>query len=202
MAVVGYIILVLLALVILLLCIPVAVVLIYRTDEQPQAYLRWLFLKFDLQPREPQEPGPAKKAGHKPAKRKPMEFTELAGAALDLLSSAKGGTKLLIRRFRIYKLRLRMMVAEDDAAETAISYGKVNAAVYGAYAFAQNFLNMDRPDIEIRPDFIAGEGSVDFELRGRLLPIVAVAAAVRIGLGFLVKTIRRKKNDQRQNEQQ
>ncbi|MEM1484976.1 DUF2953 domain-containing protein [Oscillospiraceae bacterium PP1C4] len=207
MAIAGYALLGLLALVVLLLCIPVAIMLRYRTDEPPQAYLRWLILRFDLyRPNKPEKAKPVPKQETKPepkpAKREPMEFSELLGAAVDLLSAAKGGTRLLIRQFRIYMIRLHLVVAQGDAAQTAITYGKVNAGVYGTYALAKNFLNMGEPDIEIRPDFIAEEGSVDFELRGRLLPIVAVAAAIRIGCSFLVKTIRRKKMNAQQDEQQ
>ena len=67
----------------------------------------------------------------------------------------------------------------------------MNALVYSAYTAAQGLLNLKKPDILITPDFMAQEGSWQFEARGRLLPIAAAAAAVRIGAAFLVKTVKR-----------
>lgn len=201
----GYSLLGILGLLVLLLCIPVSLGLHYYTGEPPQAYLRWLFLRFDLKNLQKTKAKkrivkevPTAKPMEEPARRSPMEFTELMAAVLDLLSAAKDGAGFLIRRFRLFGVRLHMTVAEGDAAETAIAYGKVNAAVYGGYAFAKGFLNMADPDIQIRPDFTQDKGIVDFELHGRLLPIHAIAAAGRIGMVFLVKTIRRKKREAQQ----
>ena len=204
MAVVGYTLLGILAAVLLLLCIPVRLEIRYKTGRVPAAVLRWIFLRFDLaKPEEPAARKPAKqkksqkeKTEAAPAKRPPMEFAELLGMILDLLSSLKGNTGMLVRSFKLYKIRLSMVVAEGDAADTAITYGRVNAAVYGAYALAQSFLRLGRPEIEIRPDFTAEEGSVDFEVGGRLTPIAALGTAIRVGVAFLVKTIRRKKAKQ------
>ena len=85
-----------------------------------------------------------------------------------------------------------MVVAGEDAADTAMAYGRVNAVVYTAYALALGFLRIEKPDIQIRPDFTAEEGKVDFASRARLTPLVALGAAIRIGCAFLVKTMRRK----------
>lgn len=196
-AVVGLSIAGVLAVVLLLLCVPVSFVGAYRTGGPAKARLRWLFFTFDLT-KGPQEPPkkkkkPAKKPEEKPkADKKPLEFSELLGVIVDLLSSIKGGAGMLIRNFVFYKIRLHMVVAGEDAADTAMAYGRVNAAVYTAYAFALNFLRVEKPDIQIRPDFTSGEGRVDFEARARLTPLVALGAAIRIGCVFLVKTMRRK----------
>lgn len=202
MAIVGYVLLGILAAILLLLCIPVRFILRYCTGKTPVGVLRWLFFQIDLlkaaerktidvdtRAKEETAPRPKKE-------KKPLEFSRMLGSVADLLSSLKGGAGMIIRRFRIYRVRLSMVVAGEDAAETAVDYGKCNAAVYSAYALAKNFLNLKNPEIEIRPDFVSGKGSVDFEMRGRLLPIVALGAAVRIFAAFLVKTIQRKKLQQ------
>lgn len=201
-AVVGYILLGILAAILLLLCVPVRLILRYCTGKTPVGVLRWLFFQIDLlkaaerktidvdtSAKEQTKPHPAKE-------KKPLEFSRMLGLIADLLSSLKGGARMIVRRFRIYRVRLSMIVAGEDAADTAIDYGKCNAAVYSAYALAKNFMNLKNPEIEIRPDFVSGNGSVDFEMRGRLMPIVALAAAARIFAAFLVKTIHRKKLQQ------
>ena len=207
MEVVGWALLCVPALLLLALCVPVRFGAAYRTGERPRAWLAWLFLKLDLtsvgekgqkppkKPKKPKEPKPPKE---KPAGKKPLEFSEQLGLIVDLLASLKGAAGMVVRNFKLYKIRLFLVVAGEDAAETAIRYGRVNAAVYGAYAAAKNFLRIGRPEIEIRPDFISGEALVDFEARGRLVPLVAVWAGLRAGLTFLKKTLRRRREAKEQ----
>lgn len=207
MAIVGYVLLGILVAVLLLLCVPVRLILLYCTGKAPVGVLRWLFFQVDLLKAAERKAAErkaadtetrAKKAEKLQSKKekKPLEFSRTLGIAADLLSSLKGGAGMIVRRFRIYRLRLSMIVAGEDAAETAVDYGKCNAAVYSAYALAKNFLNLKNPEIEIRPDFVSEKGSVDFEMRGRLMPIIVLAAAARIFAAFLVKTIHRKKLQQ------
>jgi len=201
-AIVGYVLLGILAAVLLLLCVPVRLILLYCTGKAPVGVLRWLFFQVDLLKAAERKTADtetrAKKAENLQSKKekKPLEFSRTLGIAADLLSSLKGGAGMIVRRFRMYRVRLSMIVAGWDAAETAVDYGKCNAAVYSAYALAKNFLNLKNPEIEIRPDFVSEKGSVDFEMRGRLMPIIVLAAAARIFAAFLVKTIHRKKLQQ------
>ncbi|WP_101908819.1 DUF2953 domain-containing protein [Marasmitruncus massiliensis] len=202
MAIVGYVLLGILAAVLLLLCVPVRLILRYCTGKAPVGVLRWLFFQVDLLKAAERKTADTETRAKKAEKlqpkkeKKPLEFSRTLGIAADLLSSLKGGAGMIVRRFRIYRLRLSMIVAGGDAAETAVDYGKCNAAVYSAYALAKNFLNLKNPEIEIRPDFVSEKGSVDFEMRGRLMPIIVLAAAARIFAAFLVKTIHRKKLQQ------
>ena len=178
----------LLALVIVVLCVPVAVTVRYRTDSEPQAALRWLWLRFDLTGlgagEKPKKPKPkASKARRvspaKPAKTlMPEDFSDQLALIVDVLSGIGQPAASLLRKFRIYHLSLRIIVAEQDAADTAISYGRVNAVVYGAYAAASHLLNITAPEIEIRPSFTAEQGEVEFDLRGRMIPVAALRAVL------------------------
>lgn len=202
MAIVGYVLLGILAIIFLLLCIPVRLILRYQTGIEPVGQLRWLFFRIDLlkvvqektkepQKQEPKEKKPAPKKG-----KKPLAFSHMLGSILDLLASLKGGVGMIVRGFRLYRVRLLMVVAGEDAAQTAVEYGTCNAMIYSAYALAKNFLNLCNPEIDIRPNFVSEESSVDFEMRGWLLPITLLGAALRIFASFLVKTIQRKKLQQ------
>ena len=197
MAVVGFVLLAILALLLLLLCIPIVGSARFSSDAPGEAYVRWLFYRRQLLGKKQKKRSRAKKKQKKqkeqmpaaPAKKEKRDFAAIIGA--DFVASLGGGTKMLLRHVRVYRVRLRVVVAEDDAAQTAITFGRMNALVYSAYTAAQGLLNLKKPDILITPDFMAQEGSWQFEARGRLLPIVAAAAAVRIGAAFLVKTVKR-----------
>lgn len=199
----------------LALAIPVRAIVLWRTKSAPRVTLRWLFLKYEVFP-QPEKPPktkrkkkPAKPRKKKPPKKKPPtaetpeDFSKQLGIVVDLLVAAKGALGFLIRRFRFYRIRLDMIVAREDAASTAIAYGRVNAAVYGAYAAAKNAFNLGTPEISIRPNFTAGKGDVKLEIGARLSPLAALGAALRGGGCFLLRTVKRgihKDKSEKQNE--
>ena len=83
---------------------------------------------------------------------------------------------------------------QEDAAQTAIAYGKVNQAVYAAYTAASQFLNMAHPDLRIRPDFGREEGEWELEVRGRVAPVFVLAALIKMAVGLLRLLIKRRGN--------
>lgn len=195
--------LVVLGTLLLALAIPVRAIVLWRTKSPPRVTLRWLFLKYEVFPQQ-EKPQKAKreKKSDRPTKKKPVkktppaaktpeDFAKQLGVVVDLLAAAKGALGFLIRRFRFYRIRLDMIVAREDAASTAIAYGRVNAAVYGAYAAAKNVFNLGTPEISIRPNFTAGKGDVKLEIGARLSPLAVLGAALRGGGSFLWRTVKR-----------
>lgn len=74
-----------------------------------------------------------KKKEKKPARpAEPPTFAELAGLVKTLLGDLTAGIK---KHFRLEELRVRVLVATDDAAKTAIRYGEVNALLAPVQAF-------------------------------------------------------------------
>ena len=112
---------------------------------------------------------------------------------MDVLASVKGAAGFLLRNIRFYNIRLDMIVAKENAAETAIAYGKANAMVYGAYATAKNFLRIEPPEIYIRPNFTAGQGDTILEVHGKLTPWAAIGSLI-IGIITFIKRSRKAKN--------
>lgn len=192
-----------LAALLLLLAIPVRCVVLWRSGSLPQVTVWWLFFRYRV------NPGKAKKKPEKPenevekkpkklrAPKGPEEFAGQLAVIVDLLAAAKGALGFLLRRFKLYRVRLDMIVARGDAARTAIAYGRVNAAVYGAYAAAQNFLNIGKPEISIRPNFTADRGDALLEVGGRLSPLGAVGALFCGGGIFLGRLFRRMMSEKR-----
>lgn len=197
----------------LVLAIPVRVIVLWRTKSVPRVTLRWLFLKYEVFPQqEKPEKAKRKKTVQKPRKKKPPkkktpiaetpeDFSKQLGLVVDLLAAAKGALGFFIRHFRFYRIRLDMIVAKEDAASTAIAYGRVNAAVYGAYAAAKNAFNLGTPEIAIRPNFTAGKGDVKLEIGARVSPLTVLGAALRGGGCFLLRTVKRAMvNNKSENE--
>lgn len=189
-------------LLLVLLLIPVRGIVLWRTKSHPKVTLRWLFFQYTVYPRKtrpkkrPEKKRPEKpprKEKKTPAPKTPEEFSKQLGLIVDLLASGKGMASFVLRRFKFYKVKLDMIVAREDAARTAIAYGRVNAVVYGIYAVAKNFLRLGHPEISIRPNFTAEEGDAKLELRGSLTPLAALGAAFVGGGGFLLRTIKRGK---------
>ncbi len=133
----------------------------------------------------------------KKQKKSVQEWIEL------ILIIAQSGGKLVKRfwkGFRINDLCLQMAVAGNDAAETAITYGKVNAAVYSMYALVSRIVTLRRTYIQIIPDFLSEESRV--EVSGELFfRIGALLAAAFSGGFFFLKKYLAKMKTKKEKEQ-
>ncbi|MEG2124548.1 MAG: DUF2953 domain-containing protein [Hydrogenoanaerobacterium sp.] len=198
--------------IILLLCIPVSLYVSFGTEQK--LLLGWLCFKFDVTPKaeisEKQKKRDAKKAAkeakkaakaakkgqksdEESTKKKPKstdDLVELLGLALDAVRAASGSVLMLIKDLRVQELTLKMTVAKQDAAETAIAYGKTSSYVYGTFALLQNYIKINNSDIDIKPDFLVDKGSFDLSFRVLITPLIALCAAVAVlfkTLGSFIK---------------
>lgn len=88
--------------------------------------------------------------------------------------------------FRIDHLTLQMAIAGGDAAQTAIAYGKINAAVYSAYSVIEQVITLRKTDIRIVPDFLSEQSRT--EISGELFfRVGTLLAALFSGGIFLLK---------------
>lgn len=185
-----------------LLAVPLRGEVLWRSASPPRITLRWLFFKVRIFPlpeklrkrkkkKKKKPPSPAPKPEPQKPKKK-IDPSDL-GMVIDLLASAKGAMGFLLRHFRFYKIRLDMIVAKENAAATAIAYGKANAMVYGAYTAAKNFLRLETPEIYIRPNFTAGQGDTILEVHGKLTPWAAIGSLI-IGIITFIKRSRKAKD--------
>ena len=113
---------------------------------------------------------------------------------LDLLGPLPACIQRLLRHTKIKRVFIRIVVAEQDAAQTAISYGRTCAVVHGALAALRNFLSIQVKSIQIHPDFTAEQGSV--RVSGRVE--VRVGTILLCGLQYLwsyLKTILHKSHE-------
>lgn len=181
---------------VLLLCIRVT--LLVHWASALDLWVCWLFLKIPLKKKEKSKAQLAKDAEKKAKKKRtgnqtekpkkpgePRALEDTIAMVLDLVSSATGPLHMLLRNLRVGLLELRVTVAEDDPAETAIRCGQINAYLYGAYATFANIIKIRRADIQVAPDFLVEQGGFALKMRVSIMPIVVLGAALRFGAQFL-----------------
>ena len=137
----------------------------------------------------------------KPPKEKKKKTIQ-EWAELILLIAQSGGklTKRFWKGFRVNDLSLQMAVAGGDAAETAITYGKINAAVYSSYALAERVVTLRRTHIQIVPDFLSEESRM--EVSGELFfRVGTLLVAVFSGGFFFLKNFLAKSKKEKETEQ-
>lgn len=205
-----WIVLGILAFLLLLLLLPVHVSLRYRDGLQVR--VRYAFVSLCVYPR-PEKPAKTKKkkqkaekaAGSGPAagKEEPegmlAQLEELlkedgvSAVAAYLQSMAKLAADVLRRALRVIvvdRLEARLIVVGEDAAETAVRYGKICAAVFPAQAVLETVMKVRRRQIGVEPGFLQEKSSAAVELRAHVLPLRALAATAGLLVRWLVNTVR------------
>lgn len=105
----------------------------------------------------------AKKEPKPPKLTEKPSLTEIVTAFKDL---AVGILTRFARHVRLDELRLRVLVASDDAAKTAMEYGTICAAAGAVRSVAEGMRRVDlhRVRVEIECDFLAETPEIDAEL--------------------------------------
>ena len=223
-----YIILAVIALIVILFSIKVSVTAVY--DETFTLDVKWLFIKFRIYPEDEEKKAKkeAKKAEkeqkkknskkEKPKKEKTEEsaspksnifrdFYNNQGfaATVNLIRTAAaqlgGFLKGVYRAFVIENLTVLLRVsAGDDAAQTAIKYGKVCSAVYPAMGFICSNMKVKQYDVNVVPDFISAENTATFKLSLSVRPIKLTNAVIVLAFRLIFKVLLKllkgsKKND-------
>ena len=223
-----YIILAVIALIVILFSIKVSVTAVY--DETFTLDVKWLFIKFRIYPEDEEKKAKkeAKKAEkeqkkknskkEKPKKEKTEEsaspksnifrdFYNNQGfaATVNLIRTAAaqlgGFLKGVYRAFVIENLTVLLRVsAGDDAAQTAIKYGKVCSAVYPAMGFICSNMKVKQYDVNVVPDFISAENTATFKLSLSVRPIKLTNAVIVLAFKLIFKVLLKllkgsKKND-------
>lgn len=223
-----YIILAVIALIVILFSIKVSVTAVY--DETFTLDIKWLFIKLRIYPEDEEKRAKkeAKKAEkdqkkknskqEKPKKEKTEEsaspksnifkdFYNNQGfaATVNLIRTAAaqlgGFLKGVYRAFVIENLTVLLKVsAGDDAAQTAVKYGKVCSAVYPAMGFICSNMKVKQYDVNVVPDFISAENTATFKLSLSVRPIKLTNAVIILAFRLIFKVLLKllkgsKKND-------
>ena len=184
---------ILLCLFLLFLC---PVTLRFRYDGTPHAKIRYLFFFYTLPLDKPQKKKKEKKkkAPSAPSQEesqekkkgsfgKMVEQKGLVGAVsevADVLRLLLQKAARLLSHARVPRFSLTARIGGEDAAQAAINFGGVCAAVYPLLGFASALMRFRSPHLDLRPDYESKDwsASADITLRIALfwIPAVGISA--------------------------
>ena len=197
------ILLIILAVLLFLLLAPLTVELAYQ--EELTLKVRYLFLKLNILPMVEKEEKPedkpkkAKKKKEspeeKPKKKKKfsldflLEILELAKQALSSLRNPLG---YFLRHIHYRDLWLHILVAREDAHQTALRYGQCQAVIHSVFSPLRNCVDVKTTDIQIQADFIGEEEKFAGGGKLKLRPAHALIFAFWFLGSFAIGYLRRK----------
>ena len=94
------------------------------------------------------------------------------------------------RSFYIRKLWLRINVADGDAANTAVKYGKVCAGVYPSLGYILDTVHSKNCSIKINPDFLGSKSEGAFDIHLFIIPSKLIGSAIKMGLSLGAELIK------------
>lgn len=184
-----WIILGLLALILVLLLLPAGIAVSYHNGTLT-AEGRWLFLHFTLWPlpekdKAEKEQKPEGKSEAAPKKKKTgekrpfMDWLQLINDLLPLLGEALQKT---LGAITLKRCQITMVIAAEEADQTAIRYGRANALLYTIYAFLSRHIRVKEFKAELRQDYLSGpEGeSAEADLLVLVCPMILAGAGFRL----------------------
>ena len=127
---------------------------------------------------------PVKAAGHAKRKITPR-------LALQILASSGWAIKKLCRSVHIRDLCIRHTVQGEDAAQTALTYGRMHAALGTAYAMVRNLFDVQVKSISIQPDF-AGQSEAQKHFSCKITAQLYIIVVIAVYMLYKVVLLMRK----------
>ncbi len=107
-------------------------------------------------------------------------FKEFLNIIFSFLKTVFNQLKFIIKHIRIYNFDLKIWVATEDAAKTAIEYGVVSTAVYNFLQFVSGIANLKLKKVDIYSDFESKKSKVIFSSSVKISPIFLIISAIII----------------------
>ena len=175
------------------LCLPVYVII--KSDKDEGLLIRYRFLgkTYGDEPSSNSEIVKAlkKAAGLSRLEKKEIKTSVKSAGVFDtvrqdfeLISDLLKKIIDLLRLCVVKKLKLKIVCAKEDAADTAISYGKYCAVVNPVLAYIHNFMKVRKSgqDVSIACDYNGGEEKFELELVFYVRVFRIVSALIRVVL--------------------
>ena len=109
----------------------------------------------------------------------------------------KKAVKKLIKAIRVTDLKIDIAVADEDAYECAMSYGKMNGAIYGALGVITSFLTVSIKKVNISAKYNSPDSEYAFSGKIKTRPSTIIALAVFILFKYIYTKF---KLEKRENE--
>lgn len=94
-----------------------------------------------------------KPAGAKPAREPPIRLEFTLNTIRALASTAGGLIRRVLRGIRVHEVTLRLPVHGQDAADTALRYGRINALLHTTLAAVSNLMRVECKQLALAADF-------------------------------------------------
>ena len=210
---IGWVVALVVAIILLLLLLsPVCLSVSY--EEKWKVEARYLFIRYPLYPpRPPKKKKKDKKQGPAPEKQKPEEKSSpwrdilkekgikgLLSFLRQLANAVTGGAKKLFQPLVIQKCFLHVTVGGEDAAQTAMEYGYLCAAVYPATGAVIANTKCKRHDVQVLCDFDSQETDFRFYGKCSVKVLFLLVAGWTAAYRFLKSQIKEKLQVQKQSE--
>jgi hypothetical protein len=188
-----------------LLACPVTIRASYKNELFAKA--RYLFVSYTIAPQKEKKPKAEKKAKKKEeepeeakddTKSKIKAIIEQKGLSgfLDLAKEtaniATGSAKRLFQHLVISNISADIVVAADDAAQTALNYSYVCAVVYPAFAVIVGNCKCKKYSVQVAPDFDKTESEITFSVKAKIKLFFIISASLSALFQFL-KVMKRAK---------
>lgn len=114
-----------------------------------------------------------------------------------ILASAGKGLKKLLSAIKLYDIAIDIDVANEDAYEAAIGYGRMNMIVYNVISFLRTFFTVSIDHVKINCVYNSDKSKYDAAVNIHAIPSTILCAAIIIGTKFLVLYQRKKRADKK-----
>lgn len=196
-----WILLTILAVLLFLLSMPVTVTAAYEDDITLK--LQYLFFRIGILPAPPKEekeekpPKEKKKKAQKeeqqPKKKISLDFVlEILELVKQALSSLKNPLGWFLRRIRYRDIWLNIIVCQEDAHQTALRYGQVQAIFHSVFSLLSNCIDIKTTEVQINADFIGEEEKFAGGGKIKLRPINAIIFVFWFAGSFAIGYLKRK----------
>lgn len=196
-----WILLTILAVLLFLLSMPVTVTAAYEDDITLK--LQYLFFRIGILPAPPKEekeekpPKEKKKKAQKeeqqPKKKISLDFVlEILELVKQALSSLKNPLGWFLRRIRYRDIWLNIIVCQEDAHQTALRYGQVQAIFHSVFSLLRNCIDIKTTEVQINADFIGEEEKFAGGGKIKLRPINAIIFVFWFAGSFAIGYLKRK----------
>ncbi len=207
-----YIILGIILFFVLVLSIPVVLELEYT--DSVKCRVSWLFLKFDLYPfpekkkkkkedkpeEEKKEEKPEEKKDETPKPKKEnflKTFYNNQGLSgvIELLNNCVRALKRFSVRFIkraviIKKFHLDIHITEDDAAATALKYGKVCSGLYPSLGYICSNMKVKDYKVNVYADYCGEKTTVEFITKTAFIPRALINAGIALVFSLLKQLLK------------
>lgn len=174
----------------LLLFLPASAVLNY--DDEFTYYVRVLGIKIkprkDKKQKSVEEEKPTKKKNRVKEYFGRFGVSEALKRGVTFLKRALGRVSFALRHCSVRDLRLKITVAGNDAALTAIEYGTVCSVMYPFLRYLYSVLDIKAKQVDIISDFETGESDISFHARLNIAPFWLLVAAYGIYKEYRILT--------------